>query len=70
MQKVCNKCHRSYPFVVGGKPGAKSGFLGNVCWGCVLEDQRAWRREESGGDYARAASKKAYAKRKASSLKF
>ena len=61
--RVCKKCHVSKPFEGEARRGTKArGFIGKVCYDCVAEEQRVWRAEEVGREYARAASRKAHQK--------
>ena len=61
--RICKKCHVSKPFEGEARRGTKArGFIGKVCYDCVAEEQRIWRAEEVGREYARAASRKAHQK--------
>ena len=61
--RVCKKCHAAKPYAGEMRRGTKArGFIGRVCYECVAEEQRAWRGEEAGREYARAASRKSHRK--------
>ena len=55
-KRQCSKCLLPKPYDPALKPTRKaSGFRGNVCWDCILKDQRAVRDTPEGKAKAIAA---------------
>lgn len=58
---ICKTCGLDKALFEGLTAKAR-GFHGHVCWNCVLEDQRAWRKTPAGKEYARLAAQRTKAK--------
>ena len=61
--RICKVCGVRKEFNGLGVGDKARGFHGKVCYGCVLEEQRAWRGTQLGRDEANEASR-AYRRRR------
>jgi hypothetical protein len=58
---ICKSCGADKE-LLEGRTAKERGFHGKVCWVCVLEEQRAWRKTASGREYSRLAAARTRAK--------
>jgi hypothetical protein len=56
MLRICKICGLESEYVKDGLGTKAQGFHGRVCYGCYLEEQRAWRGTALGREEARRAS--------------